>query len=495
MKLAEILAYLDDILEVTGTADGSLDIGGIAYDSRKVKENDLFIAIGGNKSDGHDYIAQAVEKGAVAVIGERKIEGLPSRIPLLLTKDSRLALAHLSSFWWGFPDRRMRLIGVTGTNGKTTTTHLIKYLLECAGQKTGLVGTINNYIGDELVPATHTTPESWELFQLFAQMLDSGCENVVMEVSSHALKQGRVAACKFDGVVFTNLTQDHLDFHLTFADYLESKTILFRYPRYDNISNKYGVVNIDDPAKESFVKVCEVPIWTYGLDQDASLRASGYRFDSGGTSFVLEYQGQQTEVNIPLIGKFNIYNTLAAMTVALAEGLALTDIVRWLRSAPQVRGRFELIDEGQDYTVIVDYAHTPDGLLNVLSAAKELKPSHLISVFGCGGNRDKGKRPIMGRIAAKHSDFVVITSDNPRYEEPLEIIKEIEAGAKELTGEYMIEENRREAIKAALKRAKKGDIVVIAGKGHEDYQLVKDQVLHFDDAEEARIILKNAKNT
>ncbi|MGI5892433.1 MAG: UDP-N-acetylmuramoyl-L-alanyl-D-glutamate--2,6-diaminopimelate ligase [Bacillota bacterium] len=494
MKLGEILAYLGGSVQAVRADDTRLEITGIAYDSRKVMPGYLFVAISGLKVDGHDYIDQAIKKGAAVILLEHPVDSIPHHVPVIISADSRKTMSLLASLWWGLPDRRLRVIGVTGTNGKTTTTKLIKWLLESAGQKSGLIGTINNQSGAKILPSTHTTPESLELFELMSIMEEENCQNVIIEVSSHALKQGRVYGCNFDGVVFTNLTQDHLDYHATWEDYRDSKVELFKMVQKQPDQVKYAVINIDDPAAQSFIEATQVDIWTYGMKEGATLRIKDYHFSASGTKFTVAYQGQDYYISIPLIGKFNIYNASAAVAVALAEGFALDSIIKDLALVPQVAGRFELIDEGQDFKVVVDYAHTPDGLLNVLLAAKELNPRHLICVFGCGGDRDRTKRPIMGRIAAQKSDFVIVTSDNPRTEDPFAIIAEVEVGVKDADGRYLLEENRRAAIEAAIKMAQKDDLIMIAGKGHEDYQLVKGDILHFDDREVARELLKERLN-
>ncbi len=462
------------------------DILGIAYDSRKVEPGFLFVAIPGTAVDGHDFIDQAIERGAVAVVCQKEVH-VPTTVIRIMVEDSRLALASLSAGFYGHPDREMRLIGVTGTNGKTTTTNLIKWLLEKGGHKTGLVGTICNMAGDKQLPSDHTTPESLELFQLFHTMREEGCTYVSMEVSSHALAQGRVSACHFAGAVFTNLTQDHLDYHGSMGAYLRSKVKLFKMLDPDEGENRYGVVNINDKSCYAFMDNCKAPVLTYGSDEDGiTLRLLYYMPATSGTTFALTYEGQLYKAQMPLIGKFNVYNALAAMAVALREGMSMEEVLAALAEAPQVPGRFELVDEGQNFTVVVDYAHTPDGLKNVLSSARKLKPRRLITVFGCGGNRDKGKRPMMGHIAGSFSDVVIITSDNPRKENPLDIIGQIEEGIREVDNNYLVEENREKAIGMAINMAEGGDMIVIAGKGHEDYQILADETIHFDDREVVR---------
>jgi len=488
MLLNELLQELPFPVEIAGGADERMnaDISGIAYDSRRVAAGYLFVAIPGLSVDGHAFAPQAVQQGAVAVIGERALELDPAVVQIIVP-DSRRALAAVCGTFYGHPDRSLRLIGVTGTNGKTTTTTLIKWLLDHGGHKCGLIGTIVNMAGDEILPATHTTPESLELFQLLRQMVDEGCDYAVMEVSSHALSQGRVSACSFAAAVFTNLTQDHLDYHGSMGAYLQSEVTLFRQLNAYSGEHRYGVVNINDKHSEAFIANCAAPIFTYGSDEDGiTMRLLYYTPDAKGTRFALTYDGELYRAAMPLIGKFNVYNALAAMVVAQQEGMQMPDILRCLAVAPQVPGRFELIDEGQNFTVVVDYAHTPDGLKNLLSSARKLKPRRLITVFGCGGNRDKGKRPIMGHIAGAFSDVVILTSDNPRLEDPMQIIAEIETGLQEVDNNYLKQENRATAIELALNMAEAGDMVVIAGKGHEDYQILGTEKVHFDDREIAR---------
>ncbi len=486
MQLTEIAAFLGLSIQ----SGGEQNITGIQYNSQKVQPGNIFVCIQGEKTDGHNYVADAVSRGAVAVLAAHTLSDLPAQVSLLIAENPRLAMASLADMWYQFPDRKMRVIGVTGTNGKTTTTHLIKWVLEQQGYATGLVGTIHNVVGALDVPSSNTTPESLELFALFNEMVKNGYQYGVMEVSSHALKQGRVSACRFAAGVFTNLTQDHLDYHGTFEDYLESKTKLFSMLNQTGDFPAYGVVNIDDGAASSFIQAANVPVWTYGLGASADVQAKDFHLTAGGTQLTICYQGKEYLAKIPLIGKFNIYNALAAITVLLAEGIAMEAILVALASAPQVPGRFELVDYGQDFAVVVDYAHTPDGLENVLSTAREITHGRVISVFGCGGDRDKTKRPIMGAIGGKYSDFAIITSDNPRTENPYAILEQVEAGIKKETNHYVVEESRGAAIAKAIAMAEPGDLIMIAGKGHENYQLVNGETLHFDDREEARSCLE-----
>ena len=465
------------------------DICGIAYDSRQVEPGFVFVAIAGQQADGHDFIAQAADRGAALIIAQRRTK-LPDNVGLLLVSDSRRALAVLSAAFYAYPDRRLRLIGVTGTNGKTTTTNLIKYLLERAGHKSGVVGTVGGLAGDKPLPellSASTTPESLELYRLFGAMAEQGCDYAVIEASSHALDQGRVSACRFVGAVFTNLTQDHLDYHKTMEAYGQAKAGLFAMT---DPWQGYGVVNVDDPHADYFTKACRSKLYTYGQSEGAELRLLHYSASMRGMDFSLSWAGNVYDLHIPLIGRFNIYNAMAAVATALAEGLAMEDVVKWLADAPQVPGRFELVDEGQPFAVVVDYAHTPDGLENVLKTARSLKPRRLIAVFGCGGNRDTTKRPIMGRLAGQYADVAVLTSDNPRFEDPQEIIAMVERGMREVCNNYLVEADRGRAVELAINLAQTGDIVLLAGKGHEDYQLIRGEKHHFDDREEARRVLR-----
>ncbi|WP_418219644.1 UDP-N-acetylmuramoyl-L-alanyl-D-glutamate--2,6-diaminopimelate ligase [Candidatus Formimonas warabiya] len=483
LQLSAIVQYLKAGVQ----GDPHVEITGVNYDSRKVAPGDLFVCMVGTKSDGHAYVPQALEKGAAAILAQQPVPDLPNSIPQVIVADTREALARLSSFWYHFPCHKLRMIGVTGTNGKTTTTHLIKGLLEQKGGLVGLVGTIHNLVGNEEIASTHTTPESWELAGLLDQMVHMGAHTAVMEVSSHALKQNRVAGCEFDVALFTNLTQDHLDYHLSWEDYLNSKLKLFSYLHIGEKGGaKYAVVNGDDPMAPHFIRAAQVPVWTYGIREKAHIQAHEIKISPRGTTFLLKSSQGEVPLSVSLTGTFNVYNVLAAVTVALLEGMAVPDIAAYLTRAPQVSGRFELVDEGQPFSVIVDYAHTPDGLENILATAKEITRGRLITVFGCGGDRDRGKRPLMGAIAGKYSGFTIVTSDNPRTEDPYRIIEEIEGGISKITAQYQVLEDRRKAIRQAIKMAGPEDTVVIAGKGHETYQIVQGKTHHFDDREVAR---------
>ena len=460
------------------------EVNDLQYDSRKVEKGSVFFCLRGENSDGHDFAAMAEEKGACAFVCEEKLDSV---LPQLIVEDSRLALANLAEAYYGFPHRELKIIGVTGTNGKTTTTHLVKHILDAAGKKTALMGTNHIIIGDETYPATHTTPDSLALSSYLRKMADAHCEYLIMEASSHALKQGRTAAIEFKTGAFTNLTQDHLDYHKTFDDYLKAKEILFT--GLDKETGR-GIVNHDSPYCRDFLEVSNAPVWTYGLEEGADFRAENIEVSADGTAFDLSFEGKSYPVKIHLIGDFNVYNALTAMAIAFAEGLSLETVTDAIATAHQVKGRIEKVKERFGPTVIIDYAHTPDGLQNVLETAVKLRTNRVILVFGCGGDRDKTKRPIMGKIGGTYADYSFVTSDNPRTEDPMAIIRMVEEGIKESGGEYEVCCDRRDAIRDAILMAEDDDIVVVAGKGHEDYQIIGTEKHHFDDFEEVKEALK-----
>jgi UDP-N-acetylmuramoyl-L-alanyl-D-glutamate--2,6-diaminopimelate ligase len=488
----ELLAAVD--IHASGGPDRV--IHGLTYDSRKAKPGYLFVAIKGFRQDGHDYIQQALENGAVAVIAEKKIL-LPPNAAWAVVSDSRQSLALLGARFYGHPSNYMKMIGVTGTNGKTTTTNLIAAVLEKAGHKTGLVGTINNRIGDKKLLVSHTTPESTDLQELLHNMVEEKVSACVMEVSSHALVLHRVDGCEFDLAVFTNLTQDHLDFHRDMQEYLKAKQILFHRLTEPGVKRpKYAVINADDPHAEAFIKAASgVEVFTYGINSDADVQAVDVLVGARGVSCTVTGQWGPCPLELKLTGLFNVYNSLAAFTSCAAMGIPVEIIKQALEGIPGVPGRFELVDAGQDFTVVVDYAHTPDGLENVLKTARDITTGKLLTVFGCGGDRDRTKRPLMGRVAATYSDYTFITSDNPRTEDPLQIINEIQKGVESIAwkDKYTIEPDRRQAIQLAVAMAQKGDLVLIAGKGHEDYQIIGVQKYPFDDRKEALAALERLR--
>lgn len=489
MRLRDIAVYLGIDPETVP----DIRVKNLQYDSRTVQPEDVFIALVGTNVDGHDYIEHAVANGAVAVIAEYAPESVAAHTPVLVVKDTREVISLLAELLYDFPDKKLNILGVTGTNGKTTTTNLVRYLWQKRRVKCGLIGTICNYCGERKLPAGATTPEPLHLAELLSMMVEDECTHVVMEVSSHALKQKRVDALHFNGAVFTNLTQDHLDYHVTVEDYLNAKLQLFRMLDRNPAGKGFAVVNADDPHAGDFINASHAELWTYGIDNPATLQAQNYHLTGQGAAFEVLYQGKTYQAEIPLSGKFNVYNSLAALAAMLAQGFEISDLLADLKDVPQVAGRFEKVDCGQDFAVVVDYAHTPDGLENVLKTAREITRGKLIVVFGCGGDRDRGKRPIMGELAAALADYAIVTSDNPRTEDPLAIIAAIEAGIKELDAaaqtKYEVQADRRLAIGRAIELAEPGDVVLIAGKGHEDYQLVNGRVLDFDDRKVAREFL------
>lgn len=461
MKLSELLGGVE-VIEMR--ADPELPVGDISYDSRRTKPGDIFVAIRGFESDGHDYIQAAGDSGAVCAVCERPPV---SALPYVLVRDSRLALALLSKNYFGDPAASMTLIGVTGTNGKTTVTMLIKHMLEtCAQAKVGLVGTNQNMIQSMVLPAERTTPESYELQGLFRQMRDAGCAYVVMEVSSHSLSLRRVAGLTFDVAVFTNLTQDHLDFHKTMENYAQAKAMLFQQARR-------GAVNLDDAYAAVMMCSPDCAYLTYALEKnEAELLGKDLRLSAAGVRFCALFRGELQLVTLRIPGRFSVYNALSVIACGLLLGFSLPEVCTSLESAEGVKGRMEVVPTNSDYTVLIDYAHTPDALENALRTLKEITSGRVVALFGCGGDRDRTKRPLMGAIAARYADFVIVTSDNPRTEEPSAIIQEIAAGLKGFRTPHKIIEDREEAIRWAMDHHQEGDIVLLAGKGHETYQIV-----------------------
>lgn len=476
------------------------EITGFTDDSRSVKPGHVFVAVKGAKADGHRHLAQAVQAGAAAlVVQEPPAEGsVPSSVPVIQVPDSRRAVGLLAGRFHGDPSSKLAMIGVTGTNGKTTITYLCRAVLEAAGRKVGVIGTVAYQIGAEVIPASHTTPGAVELQVLLARMVAAGLDTAVMEVSSHALALDRTAGCEFDLAVFTNLTQDHLDFHADLEDYFQAKLRLFSglSPAGRKLKPKRAIVNVDDERGPRVCQACRVPVWTYAIRRPADIRAEAVRLSLAGTTFTVATPVGRFDVASKLVGEHNVYNLLAAIGVGLQEGLTQEQIRDGLASVENVPGRFERVEAGQDFTVVVDYAHTEDALMRLLAAANRLKTGRIITLFGCGGDRDRGKRPKMGRVAAEQSDVVVLTSDNPRSEDPAAILREVEVGVKEALAaaparaQYRVIADRRQAIEAAIREARTGDTVLIAGKGHEDYQIIGSQKLHFDDREVAREALR-----
>ena len=469
MKLKELLK---EICVLECTADLETEIESVHYDSRKVTENSLFVAISGFASDGNRFIPMALGKGAVAVVTAKKPEG---DAPYILVDSDRMALAMLGCNFYGHPAKSMTMIGVTGTNGKTSTTLLLKQVLEkTMGAKVGLIGTMANMVGDEVIPTERTTPESFELQGLFARMRSAGCTHVVMEVSSHAVTLDRIGGVHFDIAAFTNLTEDHLDFHKTMDAYCDAKAELFR-------RCEKAVINTDDSYAPRFLEAAVCPVLTTAVNGEAELRAEQVELLSDG----IRYMVNGVAVHVPIPGRFTVYNTLTVLGITRQLGIRLADAAEALKTVEGVKGRIEVVPTpGKDYTVLIDYAHTPDGLENVLSSVRDFCRGRIISVFGCGGDRDPIKRPIMGHIGVKLADFAVITSDNPRTEAPMAIIEDILKGVKEEDGQYIVVEDRKTAIRYAMDIAEKDDIIVLAGKGHETYQDIGGTKLHLDEREE-----------
>jgi UDP-N-acetylmuramoyl-L-alanyl-D-glutamate--2,6-diaminopimelate ligase len=482
MQLKTLVAAIA-IRQIIGTIDRPVE--SIAYDSRRVQRNGMFVALRGEKRDGHHFIGQAIEKGASVIVSEH--EGTHPRATFLVVENTRSALADLSAVFYRYPARKLKLATVTGTNGKTTTTFLIKHICEAAGLRCGLIGTVRYEIGERVLPALRTTPESLDLAELLAQIRDAGCRAAAMEASSHALAQDRTRGLEWNVAVFTNLTQDHLDFHGTMASYFEAKAKLFiQLGAQQKKRAPVAIVNIDDRYGERLLNKIDknVRIITYGRSIRADFRASNPRVEFSGTSYQLDARGKSYLVRVPLIGTFNVSNSAAALAAANAMGINLRDAVLSIGKSPQIPGRLELVPARRQFQVFVDYAHTPDALGNVLRTLRELEPHRLITVFGCGGDRDRQKRPMMGNIVDRYADYAVITSDNPRTEDPNTIIMEIEKGFRSTRYEKIVD--RTEAIGRAVALAQSRDIVLIAGKGHENYQEFADYTVPFDDIQVAR---------
>ncbi len=473
---------------------------GITQDSRKVSAGNIFVCIRGEKSDGHDYVRQAVENGAKLIISQKK---LPEDINChyIVVKDTKFAMAYLSAMFYKNPSKDIDLIGITGTNGKTTVAHLVETIFEYAGIKCALMGTLGNRFSteDEYASTAHTTPQAPELQKLLRDVSDRGIKKAVMEVSSHALDQHRVAECEFSGAAFTNLTQDHLDYHITMENYFKAKAKLLNLLKKEPDKNKYAVINIDDAYLEGLTGLIpedieNIKVFTYGIKNPADIAAENIKFTPQGTMFLCKTPAGNRNVKLQLTGMFNVYNALTAIGIGLAEEVDLKTCVKAVESVPSIPGRFETVSAKP--LVIVDYAHTPNGLENVLESAKTLVPAkgELVCVFGCGGDRDVTKRPQMGKIAEDFCDKIIITSDNPRTEDPQQIITDILTGIRELnTMKIIVENDRSIAIEQAIVNSRKEDVIVIAGKGHEDYQIINEKKFHFDDKEEAKKALKKIK--
>ncbi|MBS0182306.1 MAG: UDP-N-acetylmuramoyl-L-alanyl-D-glutamate--2,6-diaminopimelate ligase [Nitrospira sp.] len=490
MTLATLLQALEGQVKILDRRGNlNVSINSITDDSRSVSTDSLFVAVKGERVDGHEFIPAAVRGGMVALVSQQPVSGVS--LPFARVDDSRKALGLLGSRFYGHPSSHIRMIGVTGTNGKTTTTYVCKTLLEALGRPVGLIGTVVYQIGERTIPATHTTPGSLELQQLLATMVADRCTTAVMEVSSHALAQDRTSGCEYDVAVFSNLTQDHLDFHKTMEEYFQAKLRLFTGLQRGQKANKRAIINVDDPYGSRIVERSPAPVWTYALKTKADLRAEAVRLSLHGTTFTAATPVGSFSIESHLVGEHNVYNLLAAIGVALHEGATPAQICEAVARIMNVPGRFERVIAGQPFTVAVDYAHTEDALVRLLMAAQAVKTGRIITVFGCGGDRDRGKRPKMGEAAVRYSDVVILTSDNPRTEDPLSILEQVEVGVIETLRQrphvrYKKVPDRREAIEEAVREAQSADMVLIAGKGHEDYQIIGTKKIHFDDREVAR---------
>jgi UDP-N-acetylmuramoyl-L-alanyl-D-glutamate--2,6-diaminopimelate ligase len=468
---------LERIPNIQSTGNPNIDICGIAYDSRSVQKGDLFVAIKGEKQDGARFIGQALNRGAVAVASEKN--QAPAQAVSVVVPDARKFLAEISRIFYRDPSAKLKLVGITGTKGKTTSSYLMDSIFSHAGIPSCLMGTIMMKIGSQIIQSHHTTPESSDLMRFLQQAVTGGCTHGALEVSSHSLALKRVFGARFAVGVFMNLTHDHLDFHKNMEAYFQAKQLLFSAENGNNI--ECAVINVDDDYGRRLASETRSSVLRFGFRKPADIRVLEYQSTSGGTELALDTPAGQVHFQLRLIGRPNAYNVMAATGAALCLGLDLKTIRSGIEALKGVPGRMERIDAGQDFTVIVDYAHSPDSLDNLLQTLSQLPHKRIITVFGCGGDRDKTKRPVMGEIAARASDLVIATSDNPRSEDPLEILKEIETGLRKGPAPFKIEPDRRLAIELAISMASAGDVVALAGKGHEDYQIIGSRTIPFDD--------------
>ena len=484
MKLEEIINAVEP--KEIKNYDKNVEIKGISYNSQKTVAGDIFVCLQGEYSDGHNWAKMAKDRGALALLCERELD---VDLPQIIVEDTRHKIADVAALLYNYPSKELNLIGVTGTNGKTTVTHLLQKIYEANNKKCALIGTLGYKLSSEDTyhDAKHTTPQAPELQATLRKIADNSIESTVMEVSSHALEQNRVGQCHFNGAVLTNLTQDHLDYHITMDNYFEAKAILFKSLK----AGDFAVINADDEYAKRFMNVipADVKIYTYGIKNDADISASNIEFSTLGVSFDLAYGDIKKRIKLKMNGIFSVYNALAALASSVAAGLNLDVSINTLEQTAGVAGRFEIVHNHP--MVIVDYAHTPDGLENVLKTAREITPAgaNLICLFGCGGDRDATKRPKMGAIADKLSDKIIVTSDNPRSEDPQQIISDILTGIQSINPKRVfVEADRGVAISMIKKLAGEKDVVLVAGKGHEDYQILKDKTIHFDDREQVRAI-------
>jgi len=477
---------IDGLKPVSVRGNINIDISDIAYDSRKAKPGSLFVCIEGTVTDGHEFLPGALANGARAILVQKEVD-VPEDITVVRVKDTRYALAFVSDAFFGYPSRGFNLVGVTGTKGKTTTTYMIKSILEKEKHKVGLIGTVSNIIGNEVLYAERTTPESYDLQALFSEMVEKGVDSVVMEVSSQGLALHRVSLCDYDIGIFTNISRDHIGprEHKNFEEYLDAKIKLFKMC-------KKGLVNIDSDHAEKVIENALCEVLTFGIDNDADIRALDIEKRPESVEFrvVTPWGSENIKVNIP--GKFSIYNALGAIGACGLLNIPFDSIKEGLVNV-SVPGRVEKVETGKDFTVIIDYAHSPDSLENVLTTVKDYAQGRVVCLFGCGGDRDRTKRPIMGEISGRIADYTIITSDNPRTEEPSAIVREIEEGIKKTGADYITIVDRREAIKYAIANAKSNDVIILAGKGHETYQTFKDKTIHFDEREVVKEILQELR--
>ncbi len=486
MILSDLLKNVNHTL-IQG--DLTANIETLTIDSRKAFENSLFVCIKGLTVDGHSFIPKAYAQGCRCFLCEEKTENVPDDAAVILVENSRKALAQIAAQFYGRPSEKFNLIGVTGTNGKTSSTYFMEEILKAVGHKTAVIGTVEIRIGDEKLDlhlATSTTPDTIELNQIFAYMAEKGVDDVIMEVSSHSLALNKVDGVDFDLGIFTNLTQDHLDFHKTMENYCLAKARLFKMC-------KKGVVNADDEWSGKITENADCEIKTFGIKNDCDLKAENIQYYPDKVTFTVDIKGSKTDFVLNVPGRFSVYNALGVIAAAVSLGIETADIQKGISNIKGVPGRIQSIPNDKGINVIVDYAHTPDGVENILTAVREFTKNRVIAVFGCGGDRDKTKRPIMGEIAARLADYCIITSDNPRSEDPQQILKDIEVGVKPVTDKYEMTADRRDGIFRAVMQAEKGDTVVIAGKGHEDYEIFKDRTIHFDDTEVAKEALEEKK--
>ena len=451
-----------------------VEVNELRYNSRKVEKGDVFCCVVGTFADGHKYAAQAVEAGAAALVVERQLD---LDVPQVLVENTRIAMAEMAAAYYGNPADEMVMVGITGTNGKTSTSYMLKSIAERMGKKVGLIGTIRNMIGDIIIDTERTTPESVDLQRILRQMKDENVDVVIMEVSSHSLDQKRVHGISYDVGCFTNLTQDHLDYHRTFENYFAAKKLLFA-------QCEKAVINLDDSYAADMVAGFDIPVLSVGVREQADVTASEIDITTRGVQFDFNYRNVTSRFNVPIPGLFSVFNAMSAAGIALSLGWTLDSIKYGLEHMVSVSGRLEPLPTGKnEFTVLLDYAHTPDALENLLKTVRGFATGRVVTLFGCGGDRDHAKRPIMGEIAGRFSDFAIVTSDNPRSEDPMEIIASVEDGVKKSGCEYVVIENRREAIEYALKNANKNDVIILAGKGHENYQEINGGKQHFDEKE------------